>query len=140
MKKLLILSTLLFLPLLALADNGGGTFGSAPNTLGVAASNINEIIAFIYNIIDVILYIIATILGMSSVMKFRLHRRNPQQVPLSTPVTELTIALVFIAIAVAVQLSGSYKTVADPNTPPAYIAPGAAPASRNAYPSSAYPQ
>ncbi len=138
-KTLGLLFTLLGLPLLALAD-GNVSLGSTQNTLGVAASNINEIIAFVYSIIDVILYIIAAILGMSSIMKYRLHRRNPQQVPLSTPVTELAISLVFVIIAATVQYSTSYETVANPNLPPAYIAPGAQPAASNTYPNTSYPR
>jgi hypothetical protein len=87
------------------------------NDLGLAASNINGIIAFVYNIVDVILYIGAAILGMSGLLKYRLHRQNPQQVPLSTPVTELAIAGVLVLLAFLVQLSTSYEAVENPRLP-----------------------
>lgn len=96
---------------------GGGT-------LGVAASNINGVVAFIYNIIDVILYMGAAIMGMSGLMKYRLHRRNPQQVPLSTPVTEIVIACVLVTLAVLSQLSISHKTVDKPSLPNAHYPTG----------------
>lgn len=89
---------------------------SGGNNLGVAASNLNEVTAFIYNILDVILYMGGAVLGMSGVMKYRLHRRNPQQVPLSTPVTELSIAAVLIGLAILAQVSEGYQTVSTPSS------------------------
>lgn len=130
----LILLLLLF-PILALAD--GGVIGSGnTNSLGVAATSLNSVVAFVYDIVDIILYIGAAILIMSGLLKYRLHRRNPQQVPLSTPVTEVSLGLVLILIAVLVQISASNKTVTNPNlpnvNPQGYVAPGQP--SSNAYP------
>jgi intracellular multiplication protein IcmD len=110
MKRLILL--LLLLPMSA----AYAVLPANANDLGVAASNINDIIAFIYSIIDVILYIAALILGLSGLMKYRLHRRNPQQVPLSTPVTELAIAAVFIILGVLAEMSESYKAVSNPGS------------------------
>lgn len=114
-KKTLLLIPLLF-PVLAFADNmvmGGGN----TNDLGVAANSVNAVVAFVYDIVDVILYIGAAILIMSGLLKYRLHRQNPQQVPLSTPVTEVSLGCVLILIAVLVQMSASNKTVTNPNLP-----------------------
>ncbi|MGA2654761.1 MAG: hypothetical protein ABSF18_02130 [Gammaproteobacteria bacterium] len=137
MKKIWILIVLLICPIVVLADNmtmGGPN--ATTNNLGIAATNLNSVIAFIYDILDVILFIGAAILGMSGLLKYRLHRQNPQQVPLSTPVTELSLAGVLIILAVLVQMSASNKTVTNPNLPN-INAPGghrAAPAPNNAYP------
>ncbi|MFA6037067.1 MAG: hypothetical protein WC748_02945 [Legionellales bacterium] len=126
---------LLLFPILALAD--GTVIGSGnTNNLGVAATSINSVVAFVYDIVDIILYIGAAILIMSGLLKYRLHRRNPQQVPLSTPVTEVSLGLVLILIAVLVQISVSNKTVTNPNlpsvNPQSYTVP--AQPSSNAYP------
>lgn len=107
----------------------------AVNSLDTAASNVNAIVAFIYRIVDVILYLGAAIMGISGLLKYRLHRQNPQQVPLSTPVTELGIAAVLVLLGVLAQLSISHKTVENPGMPrasistqqPTYVAPRPAP-------------
>jgi hypothetical protein len=106
------------------------------NNLGLAANNLNSVVAFIYDILDVILYIGAAILGMSGLLKYRLHRQNPQQVPLSTPVTEFSLACVLVLLAVLVQMSASNKTVVNPSLPNVipqgqYAPP---PANSNTYP------
>lgn len=136
MKKLWLLATLFVFPMIALADNMTMGGPNAGNNLGLAANNLNSMIAFIYDILDVILYVGAAILGMSGLLKYRLHRQNPQQVPLSTPVTELSLAGVFILLAILTQLSESNKTVTNPNLP--NINP-AAQAQRAAPPTNAYP-
>ncbi len=135
MNKALI-ALLLLCPLTALAD---GLAAGTSDSLGLAASNINGIISFVYNVIDVILYIGAAILGMSGLLKYRLHRQNPQQVPLSVPVTELAIASVFILVAFLVQLSASYKTVTNPELPNISVTPQSAPPPGKPAPANPYP-
>lgn len=131
-----LITLLLLLPTLAMADTT--PLGGDSQNLGIAANSVNGIIAFVYDIIDVILYAGAAIMGMSGLLKYRLHRRNPQQVPLSTPVTELAIAGVLILLAVLAQLSTSHKTVKNSNLPNVTVSAPPVPAQRptpqNAYP------
>ncbi len=113
----IILTLLILCPLIVFAETA--TMGGSENTssLGLAANNLNSVVAFIYDILDVVLFIGAAILGMSGLLKYRLHRQNPQQVPLSTPVTEVSLALVLVLLAFLTQMSTSNKTVVNPNLP-----------------------
>lgn len=129
-----ILFFILLCPLIAFADNMTMGGPNASNDLGLAANNLNSVVAFIYGVLDVILYTGAAIMGVSGLLKYRLHRQNPQQVPLSTPVTELSLACVFILLAFLVQLSASHQTVKNPGLP--NIAPPgtSVPPPNNSYP------
>ncbi len=122
--RTLWLMVLIFTPILSFADPVAHT---NPSDLGIAASNVNSVVAFIYDIVDVILYIGAAILGVSGLLKYRLHRRNPQQVPLSTPVTEISIAGVLVLLGLLAQMSTSYHTVKNPNLPTTVLTPKGAP-------------
>lgn len=75
---------------------------------GNVASNTNEFLEIIVGIIVVILYVAALAVFVSACMKYRLHRQNPQQVPLSTPLTELVLAIVLGALPTVSQMTNDH--------------------------------
>lgn len=63
-------------------------------TVGGAASNVNSVLFMVAGLIEAILYIAAVAMFVSAAMKYRIHRQNPQQIPISTPITELVLAII----------------------------------------------
>ncbi len=94
---------------------------------GTVATNTNEILDNIIAIIMAILYIAAIGVFVSATMKYRIHRQNPQQIPLSTPLTELVLAIVLAAIPTVSKITNgelfSSKPQAQMPQAPVYIAP-----------------
>lgn len=94
---------------------------------GMVASNANTIIDSVTDIVMVILYIAAMVVMVSATMKYRIHRQNPQQIPLSTPITELILAIVLAAIPTVTRITDGelFSSDSEEKMPqaPVYIAP-----------------
>ena len=94
---------------------------------GTVASNASDILDNIIAIIMAILYIAAMGVFISATMKYRIHRQNPQQIPLSTPLTELILAIVLAAIPTVSKITNGQLFSSTPQAQmpqaPVYIAP-----------------
>lgn len=75
---------------------------------GDVASNTSDILETVTSIIMVILYVAAMGVFVSACMKYRIHRQNPQQIPLSTPVTELVLAIVLAALPTVSKMTNEH--------------------------------
>jgi heme/copper-type cytochrome/quinol oxidase subunit 2 len=107
----------------------------ATPSAGSVAANTNEVLETITGIITVILYVAAMGVFVSACMKYRLHRQNPQQIPLSTPITELVLAIVLAGLPTVSKMTNEHlfqtesKLIQSQQTPsgPRGIAPRPAP-------------
>jgi predicted branched-subunit amino acid permease len=94
---------------------------------GMVATNASGILENIIAIIMAILYIAAMAVFISATMKYRIHRQNPQQIPLSTPLTELVLAIVLAAIPTVTKITNgelfSSDTQQEMPQAPVYLAP-----------------
>lgn len=82
---------------------------------GGVASNASDILETVTGIITVIFYVAAMGVFVSASMKYRIHRQNPQQIPLSTPVTELVLAIVLAALPTVSKMANDHLFVQQPN-------------------------
>jgi len=98
--RLLILT--LFLPSLAYA---------AGPTLGDVAGRLTGVASGVYLLLYKIFYVVGIAMLVGSLIRFKEHRDNPQQVPFSQPITLLLLGLGVIAIPVIAKLSEAVKTV-----------------------------
>ena len=96
-------------------------------SVGDAASNVNVILEAISGILEVVFYIAGAAVLVSAAMKFRIHRQNPQQVHISTPITELVLAIVLIALPFVSKLANEHLFQSDhppsQSTPKARVKP-----------------
>ena len=76
-------------------------------SIGDVASNISSSLGSVSGLISAICYITGMGFGLSAIMKYKGHRDNPQQIPLSTPVTETVLALALIFLPIVARMSGS---------------------------------
>lgn len=76
--------------------------------IGSAAGNMHDITKMIAGIVEVIMYVAGVAVFVSSMMKYRLHRQNPQQVHISTPITELVLAIVLILIPIVTRYGNDF--------------------------------
>lgn len=106
----LSLSLAIFSPL-SFANKANVTGSGADTSLGDAAGSITTLMSSAHGIIEIIFIFCAIAMATSAFLKYRLHRRNPQQVPLSTPVMEAVIAVVLLAIPYLIDHSSSSKAV-----------------------------
>lgn len=72
----------------------------ASTDLGFAAGNMHSVTSMIGGIMEVIMYVAGVAVFVSATMKYRLHRQNPQQVHISTPITELVLSIILILIPI----------------------------------------
>lgn len=90
-------------------------------TLGPAAANAGKVLLSVVALVEAVLYIAATVMFTSCIMKFRIHFQNPQQIPLSTPLTELTLAIVLGFLPLATELATKKSVVAPPSVLQPYM-------------------
>ncbi|MFI4956349.1 MAG: hypothetical protein ACHQAX_03970 [Gammaproteobacteria bacterium] len=67
-------------------------------TIGPAAQNALGVVTGVAELVSAVLYIAATVMFVSAILKLRIHRQNPQQVPIATPITEFVLAVVLGAL------------------------------------------
>jgi intracellular multiplication protein IcmD len=79
----------------------------AVGSIGDVAGNISLSLSSVSGLVSVICYITGMAFGMSAIMKYKTHRDNPQQMPLSTPVTETVLSLALIFLPLVAKMSGS---------------------------------
>lgn len=104
MKRILIGFLTTFYSLLAIAVPSAGAI----------ATNTSDALEVITSIIVVILYVAAMGVFVSACMKYRLHRQNPQQVPLSTPITEFVLATVLAALPTVSKMTNEHLFKEEP--------------------------
>ncbi len=85
--------------------------GGASTSLGEAATSVTTLLSHAHGIIEIVFFLCGAAMGTSAVLKYRLHRRNPQQVPLITPLLEGTIAIVLLIIPFAIEFSSSSEVI-----------------------------
>lgn len=88
---------------------------------GTAASNVSEVLKGISGIIEAVLYIAACVLFISAAMKYRIHRQNPQQVPIATPITEVVLAVVLACLPMVTRYANDHLFEEDAPAPPARV-------------------
>jgi intracellular multiplication protein IcmD len=66
----------------------------AQNTIGTVATNLTSTFGNLAQLITAVSYVAGMGFGMASILKFKAHKDNPQQIPIGTP-----IALLFVAAA-----------------------------------------
>lgn len=83
--------------------NAANPFSGGPS-LGTAASNITGNFADVARLITAASYIAGLGFALSSLLKFKQHKDNPQQIPIGTPIALLFIgaALVFLPTIIGV--------------------------------------
>ncbi len=84
-------------------------------TLGPAAENAGEVLLGVVSLVEAVLYIAATVMFTSAIMKFRIHFQNPQQIPMSTPITELILAIVLGSLPIVTELATRTAVKAPPS-------------------------
>lgn len=104
MKRILLVCIAMLLACAAIAEP----------TAGAVASNANEVLETVVSIIVVILYVAAMGVFVSACMKYRLHRQNPQQIPLSTPITEFVLAAVLAALPTVSRMTNEHLFKEEP--------------------------
>jgi uncharacterized membrane protein len=109
MKAFLICLTLMS-PILAMA---------ADITIGPAAQNALGVVTGVTELVSAVLYIAATVMFVSAILKLRIHRQNPQQVPIATPITEFVLAIILGALPYITELA----THTFVQKPPSVLAP-----------------
>lgn len=93
MNKLFFTTALLFVSGTALAAGAGYN-----TSLGQAAGNVNVILKNLSGIIEAVFYIAGAAVMVSAAMKFRIHRQTPQQVPISTVITEVVLSIILLCV------------------------------------------
>ena len=83
--KKAVISLALLLPLVVCASD---------STIGTLADNVRTTLSSIVNLAVASATVVGLFMTISGVVKFKAHRDNPQQVPLSAP-----IVLIFIGVA-----------------------------------------
>lgn len=111
--KALLTGGLLF-PAFAIAAGG-----AADITLGPAAENAVGVMSGVAELIGAVLYIAATIMFVSAILKLRIHMQNPQQVPIATPIAEFVLAIILGGLPYITELAS--RTFTEP--PPSVLAP-----------------
>jgi len=82
-------------------------FASAPKVnLSEATSNLTSVVGNLSSLALAIAFICGLGFGISAMMKFKKHKDNPQQMPLSTPVTELCLAVALLFIPAISKIAG----------------------------------
>lgn len=126
MMRLFVAFLMMFMSVVAHADVSAGD----------VAGNASDILETVTSVIVVILYIAAMGVFVSACMKYRIHRQNPQQIPLSTPITELVLAIVLAALPTVSRMTNEHLF----NITPALIQSSASPqAPQGVAPAPAYP-
>lgn len=85
--------------------------------IGSAAGNIHDITTTVASIVEVIMYVAGVGVFVSATMKYRLHRQNPQQVHISTPITELVLAIVLVLVPVVARYGNDFVFEDKPPAP-----------------------
>lgn len=74
--------------------------------LSEAANNIVHAIDGISGLLIALAYVCGLGYAVSAIMKFKNHKDNPQQMPISTPITELFIAIALLFLPTIAKISG----------------------------------
>lgn len=89
--------------------------------IGGAAGNMHDITTMVAGIVEVIMYVSGIGVFVSATMKYRLHRQNPQQVHISTPITELVLAIVLIMVPIVARYGNDFVFEDKPPAPAKHI-------------------
>ena len=88
----------------ALAGGGGGGDGAS---LGTVAANITETMDDVSKLIVAGSYVAGVAFALMGMLKFKAHKDNPTQVPLSQPIVLLAIAAGLVFLPSLITTSGS---------------------------------
>lgn len=80
---------------------------SAPISIGEAAQNLLLPVGAFASIIYSMCYVLGAAFIMGSMIRFKEHRQNPSQTPISRPIAIFIFGLVFIVIPIIAKLSSS---------------------------------
>ncbi len=103
---------LLLLIIFSLFSVSAMAAGAGYNTsIGDAARNVNQVLMGVSDILEAIIYIAGVAVLCSSAMKYRIHRQNPQQIPISTVITELVLGIVLLCLPTATKYANEHLFV-----------------------------
>lgn len=71
-------------------------YASSSQTLGTLATNVSESFNQIGNLMIGLAYVAGIGFGISSVFKFKQHKDNPTQIPISTPFALLGVSVLLV--------------------------------------------
>src|SRR3989338_5208535 len=91
---LFIAAGLFFYAGYALADNGGSQ--AAAGTLGATAHYVTTSFPYIGQLMFATAYLAGIGFTIAAIFKFKQHKDNPTQIPMSTPIALLVIGIVLI--------------------------------------------
>jgi len=87
--------------------------------IGPAAQNALGVVNGVSELVAAVLYIAATVMFVSAILKLRIHRQNPQQVPIATPITEFVLAIILGALPYVTEMAAHTYI----KKPPSVLAP-----------------
>jgi formate hydrogenlyase subunit 3/multisubunit Na+/H+ antiporter MnhD subunit len=99
---------LAIIALLSIAGVAAAAGAGSSTTIGQAARNVNEILMGLTGIIEAVFYIAGAAVLCSAAMKYRIHRQTPQQVPISTVITEVVLAIVLLLVPTVTKLANDH--------------------------------
>jgi len=103
--KAMGLAALLLGSTVVLATTSGG--GTTPNSIGAVADTVVGSFASIVKLITAVSYVAGMGFFLAGVMKFKSHRDNPQQVPLSAPIVLVVVAAALLFLPAILQTAGA---------------------------------
>ena len=80
---------------------------SSNQTIGTLADNVRGTIANVAQLLSAASYVCGIGFALAGMMKFKAHRDNPQQVPLSAPIVLLAIAAGLIFLPSIIDTAGT---------------------------------
>ena len=80
-------------------------------TIGGVGENLAGVASGVYILIYKICYIVGTAMLVGSLLRFKEHRDNPQQVPLNQPFTLLLMGFAIVAIPIVSAMSKAIEAV-----------------------------
>lgn len=76
-------------------------------TIGTVAANLTGTFANIAKLITALSYIAGLGFGIGSILKFKQHKDNPQQIPVGTPIALLFVAAALLFLPSVFQIAGA---------------------------------
>lgn len=100
-----LVSMFLLMGLFFLAETAGAA-GTAGQTLGQVATQVTGSFSALAKLITASSYVAGMGFALSSILKFKQHKDNPQQIPIGTPIALLFIAAGLIFLPTIFHVAG----------------------------------
>lgn len=104
----IFITAIFFFPI-ARADSSYGNEVGQATSLGQASLNAIEPIGIFTGVLYDLCYILGTAFVLGSFIRYKEHRNNPSQTPISRPIMLCIFGLILLAVPFLTQLSASSK-------------------------------